>query len=147
MFALQLCLLSLGAFSSKFWIYRRSNRGKLDDFGDVAPRHRGRALERPRAHAPPRGVLSPRRPGPLASSPHPEAPHPSPTPMCRPPPSGLAPSHTPRRAEPAPWLSAPPADQAPHTPRGGRCHTCFSKENQVQTYMHARIKFHAYSDI
>jgi hypothetical protein len=27
------------------------------------------------------------------------------------------------------------------------CHTCFSKENQVQTYMHARIKFHAYSDI
>jgi hypothetical protein len=27
------------------------------------------------------------------------------------------------------------------------CHTCFSKENQVLTYMHARIKFHAYSDI
>jgi hypothetical protein len=27
------------------------------------------------------------------------------------------------------------------------CHTCFSKENQVQTYMHARIKFHACSDI
>jgi hypothetical protein len=27
------------------------------------------------------------------------------------------------------------------------CHTWFSKENQVQTYMHARIKFHAYSDI
>jgi hypothetical protein len=26
-----------------------------------------------------------------------------------------------------------------------QCHTCFSKENQVQTYMHARIKFHAYS--
>jgi hypothetical protein len=25
------------------------------------------------------------------------------------------------------------------------CHTCFSIENQVQTYMHARIKFHAYS--
>jgi hypothetical protein len=25
------------------------------------------------------------------------------------------------------------------------CHTYFSKENQVQTYMHARIKFHAYS--
>jgi hypothetical protein len=25
------------------------------------------------------------------------------------------------------------------------CDTCFSKENQVQTYMHARIKFHAYS--
>jgi hypothetical protein len=24
---------------------------------------------------------------------------------------------------------------------------CFSKENQVQTYMHAKIKFHAYSDI
>jgi hypothetical protein len=24
-------------------------------------------------------------------------------------------------------------------------HTCFSKENQVQTYMHARIMFHAYS--
>jgi hypothetical protein len=29
----------------------------------------------------------------------------------------------------------------------GHCHTCFSIENQVQTYMHARIKFHAYSDI
>jgi hypothetical protein len=27
------------------------------------------------------------------------------------------------------------------------CHTCFSKENQVQTYMHARIMFHAYRDI
>jgi hypothetical protein len=27
------------------------------------------------------------------------------------------------------------------------CHTCFSKENQVQAYMHAMIKFHAYSDI
>jgi hypothetical protein len=27
------------------------------------------------------------------------------------------------------------------------CHTRFSEENQVQTYMHARIKFHAYSDI
>jgi hypothetical protein len=27
------------------------------------------------------------------------------------------------------------------------CHTCFSEENQVHTYMHARIKFHAYSDI
>jgi hypothetical protein len=27
------------------------------------------------------------------------------------------------------------------------CHTCFSEENKVQTYMHARIKFHAYSDI
>jgi hypothetical protein len=27
------------------------------------------------------------------------------------------------------------------------CNTCFSKENQVQTYMHVRIKFHAYSDI
>jgi hypothetical protein len=25
------------------------------------------------------------------------------------------------------------------------CHTCFSKENQVQTYMHARNSFHAYS--
>ena len=25
------------------------------------------------------------------------------------------------------------------------CHTCFSNENQVQTYMHDRIKFHAYS--
>jgi hypothetical protein len=25
------------------------------------------------------------------------------------------------------------------------CHTCFSKESQVQTYMHARINFHAYS--
>jgi hypothetical protein len=25
------------------------------------------------------------------------------------------------------------------------CHTCFSKENQVQIYMHAGIKFHAYS--
>jgi hypothetical protein len=28
-----------------------------------------------------------------------------------------------------------------------RCHTCFSKENQVHNYMHARIMFHAYSDI
>jgi cell fate (sporulation/competence/biofilm development) regulator YlbF (YheA/YmcA/DUF963 family) len=28
-----------------------------------------------------------------------------------------------------------------------KCHTCFSKENQVHNYMHARIKFHAYSDI
>jgi hypothetical protein len=28
-----------------------------------------------------------------------------------------------------------------------RCHTCFSKENQVHTYMHASIKFHACSDI
>jgi hypothetical protein len=28
-----------------------------------------------------------------------------------------------------------------------RCHTRFSERNQVQTYMHARIKFHAYSDI
>jgi hypothetical protein len=27
------------------------------------------------------------------------------------------------------------------------CHTSFFEENQVQTYMHARIKFHAYSDI
>jgi hypothetical protein len=27
------------------------------------------------------------------------------------------------------------------------CHTCFSKENQVQTHMHVKIKFHAYSDI
>jgi hypothetical protein len=27
------------------------------------------------------------------------------------------------------------------------CHTRFSEGNQVQTYMHARIKFHAYSDI
>jgi hypothetical protein len=27
----------------------------------------------------------------------------------------------------------------------GPCHTYFSKENQVQTYMHARINFHAYS--
>jgi hypothetical protein len=25
------------------------------------------------------------------------------------------------------------------------CHTCFSKENQEQTHMHAWIKFHAYS--
>jgi hypothetical protein len=29
----------------------------------------------------------------------------------------------------------------------GQCHTRFSEGNQVQTYMHARIKFHAYSDI
>jgi hypothetical protein len=27
------------------------------------------------------------------------------------------------------------------------CHTCFSEENQVHTYMHARIMFDAYSDI
>jgi hypothetical protein len=121
MFALQLCLLSLGAFSSKFWIYRRSNRGKLDDFGDVAPRHRGRALERPRAHAPPRGVLSPRRPGPLASSPHPEAPHPSPTPMCRPPPSGLAPSATRHVAlsRPRDCLRRQPTKRRTHTAVAG----------------------------
>jgi hypothetical protein len=35
----------------------------------------------------------------------------------------------------------------PTTEERGSCHTCFSKENQVQTYMHARIEFHAYSDI
>jgi hypothetical protein len=29
----------------------------------------------------------------------------------------------------------------------GLCHTRLSEENQVQAYMHARIKFHAYSDI
>jgi hypothetical protein len=29
----------------------------------------------------------------------------------------------------------------------GDCHTRLSEENQVHTYMHARIKFHAYSDI
>jgi hypothetical protein len=29
----------------------------------------------------------------------------------------------------------------------GACHTRFSEGNQVHTYMHARIKFHAYSDI
>jgi hypothetical protein len=27
------------------------------------------------------------------------------------------------------------------------CHTRLSEENQVHTYMHARIKFHAHSDI
>jgi hypothetical protein len=27
-----------------------------------------------------------------------------------------------------------------------KCHTRLSEENQVHTYMHARIKFHAYSD-
>jgi predicted secreted protein len=27
------------------------------------------------------------------------------------------------------------------------CHTRFSEGNQVQAYMHVRIKFHAYSDI
>jgi hypothetical protein len=27
------------------------------------------------------------------------------------------------------------------------CHTRFSEGNQVHTYMHARIKFHAYSDV
>jgi hypothetical protein len=27
------------------------------------------------------------------------------------------------------------------------CHTRFSEGNQVHTYMHVRIKFHAYSDI
>jgi hypothetical protein len=30
---------------------------------------------------------------------------------------------------------------------GSSCHTRLSEENQVHTYMHARIKFHAYSDI
>jgi hypothetical protein len=29
----------------------------------------------------------------------------------------------------------------------GECDTRFSEENQVHTYMHAKIKFHAYSDI
>jgi hypothetical protein len=28
-----------------------------------------------------------------------------------------------------------------------KCHTRLSEENQVHNYMHARIKFHAYSDI
>jgi hypothetical protein len=42
---------------------------------------------------------------------------------------------SPRRAPPPPMAA----------PRG--CHTRLSEENQVQTYMHARIKFHAYSDI
>jgi hypothetical protein len=43
----------------------------------------------------------------------------------------------------------PPSRPASPSPTGCQppCHTCFSKENQVQTYMHARIKFHAYSDI
>jgi hypothetical protein len=27
------------------------------------------------------------------------------------------------------------------------CHTFLSKENKVHNYMHARIMFHAYSDI
>jgi hypothetical protein len=34
--------------------------------------------------------------------------------------------------------------------RGGvpsPCHTRFSEENQVLSYMYARIKFHTYSDI
>jgi hypothetical protein len=40
-------------------------------------------------------------------------------------------------------LSASPR---PNTrPRG--CHNRLSEENQVHTYMHGRIKFHAYSDI
>jgi hypothetical protein len=30
---------------------------------------------------------------------------------------------------------------------GYTCHTRLSEENQVHNYMHARIKFHAYSDI
>jgi hypothetical protein len=30
---------------------------------------------------------------------------------------------------------------------GPRMSHLFSNENQVQTYMHARVKFHAYSDI
>jgi hypothetical protein len=39
-----------------------------------------------------------------------------------------------------------PQERLPRSGCGaGGCHTCFSKENQVQTYMHARIKFHAYS--
>jgi hypothetical protein len=37
----------------------------------------------------------------------------------------------------------PPAERA----HRGPCHTCFSKENHVQNYMHARVKFHVHSDI
>jgi hypothetical protein len=40
-----------------------------------------------------------------------------------------------------------PSDGATKTnSQSALCHTCFSKENQVQTYMHARIYFHI-SDI
>jgi hypothetical protein len=41
-------------------------------------------------------------------------------------------------------LPAPPR-RPRNVERKHVCHTCFSKENQVQAYMHARIKFHAYS--
>jgi hypothetical protein len=48
-----------------------------------------------------------------------------------------------RRAAQARWQGAAECRD------GGRldCHTRLSEENQVYTYMHARIKFHAYSDI
>jgi hypothetical protein len=50
-----------------------------------------------------------------------------------------------------PWNKTTPKTQPARdenpTQNLKKCHTCFSKEKQVQTYMHARIKFHAYSDI
>jgi hypothetical protein len=47
------------------------------------------------------------------------------------------------------FLESPASNRktAPSPSRICRCHTRFSEGNQVHTYMHARIKFHAYSDI
>jgi hypothetical protein len=39
------------------------------------------------------------------------------------------------------------ACQAQQATQVCECHTRLSEENQVHTYMHARIKFHAYIDI
>jgi hypothetical protein len=55
------------------------------------------------------------------------------------------PARAPPLALPAPSTGAPTA-AAPPPAQVQACHTCFSKENQVHTYMHARIKFQAYSD-
>jgi hypothetical protein len=41
--------------------------------------------------------------------------------------------------------AGPPPGGADGGPR--LCHTQFSEETQVHTYMHAKIKFHTYSDI
>jgi hypothetical protein len=50
------------------------------------------------------------------------------------------------RAEPVADRT-PPLTSAQVVSKVLSCHTRLSEENQVHTYMHARIKFHAYSDI
>jgi hypothetical protein len=54
-----------------------------------------------------------------------------------------------RRATACCLLPARPGSPRAAGGRGGRrhCHTRLSEENQVHNYMHARIKFHAHSDI